>query len=118
MAKITRSPWMGCFTLADTNAHKISDILADTNYIAAGNQPLLGNLKGVQCLVIGNDIDNAGAKVYVGNENLTTTFYGKKLVASQDVPYSSMEANLISLDQLWVLTDTIGAVVTVNLLSR
>lgn len=118
MAKQALTPWLGSFTLNDQNAHKLSDILADTNYISADNQPYLGNVPLCQFLVIGNDINNGGKKLYVGNSGLTTSYYGKCLVASQEVPYYSMDANLIHLDHIWVLGDTNGLVVTVNLLTR
>jgi len=120
------TPWMGSFILNDTLPHQLSEVLNDSNYILLANQPFINAIPKCQFLVIGNDINNGGAKVYVGNAGLTvnglngasTSFYGQCLVASQQVPYYSMDSDLIRQDHIWVLTDTPGALVTVNMLTR
>ena len=119
---VAYTPWMGSFTLNDTDAHQLSAILADAAYIAAAYHPFFGQFTGMapkcQYLVIGNDFQNGGKKLYIGNEGVSLTFFGDKLVAGQNVPFYSMETDLIRVDQIWVLADTTGLVVTVKLLTR
>lgn len=118
---VTRTPWLGSFTLTDSNAHKLRDLLTSTTYIAAALQPRVpgnGTALKAQYLVITNDIDNGSAKLYVGNESLSTSFYGIKLVASMSIPLYSMEGNLINLDEIYILTDTNPTVVSVSFLTR
>ena len=114
---VSYTPWMGSFTLTDTNAHQL---LALLKALPAAQQPIAVSASVPRCqyLIITNDIDNGGAKLYVGNSGVTTSFYGHKLVASQFVPLYSVDANLIRLDQIYLLTDTNPTVVTVSLLTR
>jgi hypothetical protein len=115
---IARSPWLGSFTLTDSTSRKLSDILISSTFVATASQPLMASKPRCQYLLIGNDIGNGGANLFVGNEGLTTAFFGAKLVAGQFVPYYSMDTNLILLDQIWLLTDTNPTVVTINMITR
>jgi hypothetical protein len=112
----TRTPWLGCVVLSDTNAHRLDTLLLA---LPSTQQPQISsNCPRCQYLVVGNDIDNAAAKLYIGNELVSTTFFGYKLVASQFIPLYSMEANLIRLDHVWVLTDTNPTTVNVTMVTR
>jgi hypothetical protein len=71
-----------------------------------------------QFLVLGNDINNGGAKLYVGNENLSLTFFGARIPAANFLPFWSMDANLIRIDQIWVMFDTQPSIVTLEMLTR
>lgn len=112
----TRTPWMGSLVLSDTNAHQLSALLLA---LPSTQQPIMSaNCPRCQYLVLGNDIDNGAAKLYVGNELVATNFFGYKMVASQFVPLYSMDANLIRLDHIWVLTDTNPTTVNVIMVTR
>lgn len=117
---IARTPWLGNFTLNDTDVHRLSDILADPTYVAAAYRPFFGggNVSKAQFLVIKNDINNGGKRLNLGNEGLSTTFYGDQLVAGQELPIYSMESNLIVLDDIYLMAVTSGLVVCVKLLTR
>ena len=116
---IARTPWLGCFTISDLAVHPLIALLQS---LPATQQPTstLNNaaLARSQYLVIGNDPDNGAAKLYVGNETLTTALYGWKLLAGQYIPLYSMDANLIRLDHIYLLFNTQPAVVTVAILAR
>lgn len=117
---IARAPWLGNFTLNDTNVHRLSDILKDVTYVDTEYQPFFGggNISKAQFLVIKNDINNGGKRLNLGNEGLSTTFYGDQLVAGQELPIYSMESNLIVLDDIYLMAVTSGLIVCVKLLTR
>lgn len=116
---IARTPWLGNVTLTDTNPHQLSALLADVNYVAAEYQPYFGaDVPKCQYLVIKNDVINSGKLLYIGNEGLSLTFFGDRLVAAQELPIYSMESNLIRLDEIYVMTDITGLIVNVKLLTR
>lgn len=116
---ISRSPWMGSVTLADTDTHRLSDLLADVAYVTAANQPLLStNAPRVQYLQLGNDSSNGGAVLYVGNENVSSTFYGSALIAGQVFAISGESNNLILLKDVYVKASAQPLTIAVTLVTR
>lgn len=117
MANASFNPFMFTVTLADTTLHPLATLIN-----ALATKPTFAILpSGVMraCgLVISNDIDNAAAKLYIGNSNITTSLYGKKLIAGQDWSPGSFESNLINLNNIYLLTDTNPTVVAITITTR
>src|SRR5438270_173193 len=114
---VARTPWLGSVVINDTAVHTLVSLLTS---LAANLRPDCLDRAVARCqyLVITNDADNGSAKLYVGNELLSLTFYGQKLLAGQQVPFYSMDANLIRLDQISVMFDTTGKTLSLSILTR
>ena len=117
MANASWNPFMVTFSLTDTNVHALTDLLS-----ALSTKPTFATLpSGVMRaagIVIVNDVGNGGAKLYIGNSNVSTTVYGKCLVASQEWSPGSYESNLITLNNIYLKADTNPTVVAVTILTR
>lgn len=77
------------------------------------------SITGRACkLSIQEDIGAGGAKVLVGNDDLTTTNYGAVLVAGQIVTWENAALNVINASQIWLQSDTDATRINVNLLEQ
>ncbi len=113
---ISRTPWMGSVTLTSSStAYQLSALLAA---LSDAVKPLFTTTPTVQYLSIQVDPAAGGAKVYVGNESVSSTNYGVALFASQAFPIWSMGANLAHLDQIWILSDTGSIALGISFITR
>ena len=113
---VTRSPWMGTvsLTLANT-AYSLTDLLSA---LAADRAPHFGGFMSVQYIAIQLDLSAGGAELFIGNENVSTTFCGVSIFGSQVWPIYSMDSNLIQMSQIFLLSDTAGVRCNVSFLTR
>src|SRR5215470_387309 len=52
------------------------------------------------------DQANAGASVYIGNSNVSTTMYGAQLLAAQVKDIHAYDSNLLVLDHIFLLSSS------------
>ena len=71
-------------------------------------QALDNTLKSSHCskLQIQYDKGAAGANLFIGNDDLTTSNYGVSLVASQAFGIEEVALNVINLEQIYLQSDT------------
>ena len=116
MATVTRTPWCGTFTLTTAaTAYRLSDLLA-----AATNPPRVpanGPMRA-QFLTIQADVNAGGARFYVGNSDVSSTNKGWELVATQVLPIYSMDSNLISLNDIYITSNTNSVKINVSFITR
>ena len=103
---VTRSPWMGTVVLTMANtAYSLTNLLSA---LASDREPSLGGFTSVQYIAIQLDVSAGGAELFIGNENVSSTFCGVSIFGSQVWPIYSVEANLIQMSQIFLMSDTAG----------
>lgn len=96
---VSRSPWMGSVSLTDTNAHSLADLL---DALPEAQKPRVNAPARVQMIAVQLDVSAGGKRLYIGGDDVTSTYCGVELVASQVWPIYSMDANLVRMDQIYV----------------
>lgn len=117
MAARDRSPWMGTINLATANtAERLSTlILATTNppLTPPSPAPLVAEYLTLQVA-----ITEGGAKVFVGNDDVSSTNAGYELVAGASIPPYSLTGNHMSLGDIWLVSDANNTTVHVTFITR
>lgn len=112
---ISRSPWLGSVTLAAPNtAYRLSALLIS---LSDNLRPNL-QFKSCQYVAIQLDTSAGAAELFVGNENLSSSFCGISIFSGQTWPVYSVDSNLISLDNIYLLSDTAGVQCNIAFLVR
>ena len=114
---ISSTPWMGKVTLATANTvYRLSDLLAA---LADARKPLVSSPARCEYLSIQADPDGQATKYYIGtHDTMSATDYGIYLIATQAWQIQSMGANLIRLDQIYLMSDARDAVMYIAFLTR
>lgn len=88
--------------------------------LLAAADPDLGRLSVMRAQQLSLQVDKGAgaANVQVGNADITSTNFGFNLVATQMLSFPSMSANLIRLDNIYLLSDTNSVAIHVALLTR
>jgi len=107
---------MGVVTL--TTASTPYQLSALLTALPAATAPTLGAVPRAEYIALQADPNAGGAKFYIGNEALSTTFYGILLYAAQTWPIYSTDVNIIRLDQVYVMSDTDAMKLGVTFITR
>lgn len=115
---VSLTPWMGTVTLALANtAYALSTLLSALDESLKPQFPSNGPPRA-QFVALQGDELNLGAKFFIGGPSLSATHKGVQIFGSQVWPIYSVEANLIRLDHVYLMSDTAGVSVNVSFLTR
>ena len=104
------NPWMKSFLLTAANAN--FQLLALMQAVDA-DAP-----KYFQALQIQADVDGGAARWRIGNSDMTDILFGVLLFATQAFGISSLEQNLLALQNIYIRCDTINLRVSVSVVVR
>lgn len=117
MATGNKSPWCATLTLttASTAYQLRALILASTNppLTPPSPSPLIAEFLSIQV-----DPGAGGAKVFIGNSDVSATNRGYEIVAAQGINPLQFTSNLINLDQIYLMADTNATKVNVTFVTR
>lgn len=112
---VSNTPWMGTLILTNQNqAYQLSALLTNVGV----NAPQFTRVAVCKFLTLQADPDGGGARFYVGNSSVSSTNYGAVIFATQVYPLYAHDANLIRLDQIYVLCDTAGLKMNVSFITQ
>lgn len=83
-----------------------------------GNQAPSGRAISAQYLSIQSDPGNGSAVLRIGNSALASDFCGVVVYAGQSWPIYSMDANLIQLSDIWLMSDTDATQINIGFITR
>lgn len=113
---VTCTPWCGTVTLAVANvSYQLSALCSALPDLI---RPKFGTVPKCEYLSIQADVDGGGTKYYIGNQDFGPGSFGLQLIATQAWQVQSMGANLIRLDQIYVMCDTAPAYMNVIFITR
>lgn len=96
-------PWFGLVSFTSTvSAQNLLTLLN-----ALSDKPALSSNSTCQLLSIQMDVTMGGDKLFIGNANVTASYYGKQLFAGQVYSTGSMEANLVNVGGVWLFAPVI-----------
>ena len=108
------TPWMGTLRLTTAGTkYQLSSLLTAKDADLARAGPVRA-----QYLLLLVDPDASTGTVYIGNSNVSATEYGIFLVANGSVSFPSLDANLINVSQIWLLSDRDNVDVHVTFITR
>lgn len=107
---MSHCPWMDSVTLTSTGtSYNLLTLLQ------AIDSKIPKKCQSVQLQV---DIGAGGAKVYVGNSQVSATHCGAVLVATQAATPIGYDSNLVLLSDVWLTSDTNSVQVNVLVVTR
>ncbi len=111
---VSVTPWLGTVPIAIKNTpYCLADLLAQSSH-----PPAFRAVPIAQFVALQAQPSAGGAEFYIGNSGLSSADCGVTIFASQVWPIYSMDANLIHLDQIFLMSDTDNVTMNVNFLTR
>ena len=114
---VSSTPWMGTVTLTTANTvYQLSALLAA---LGASIRPAVGTPPRCQYVSIQANPGAQSSILYIGSrDTMSATDYGVYLIATQAWQVQSMDANLIRLDQIYLMSDGSSQTVNVTFITR
>ena len=127
---ISQTPWGDSLVL--TTAHTRYKLIDLLNALSSTRIPLISVpgalINACQGLTIQNNINNGGAILYIGNENVSDgsglvdaaalVHCMVNIVATQVYPVPVSDSNLVHLDCVYLMSDTDNTTVNVGITTR
>lgn len=113
------SPWMQSFALANANqAYSLYALIAAT----FGSPPQPPKWQGITAQFVAIQFDpnvsGGNAQLAIGNSEVAFNQCGCVIFPGQTFPIYSMEGNLVSFKDIWLMSNTAGVQINLSFIQR
>lgn len=111
------SPWMGSVVLTNANtAYSLFELLKNHAHPPSTRSDFVH--LPCQFLAIQLDVSAGGAELFIGNATVSSNDCGVAIFGAQVWPIYSMDSNLISTSNIYLMSDTAGVRCNVSFITR